>query len=220
MTTYASKQETCSNCGVSVECTILTSTNTFGSPDLDLRPAEMQRSTMRSWLQECPECGYVNGNLSSANEDAKQIIESEPYQAVENNSQLPEIARRFAKYAMLQHAAPEAAGAALIRAAWACDDVRNTGQAKLYRNEAADILLTLQPFADDEANTTIATVLVDVLRRAERFEEAKTLANSLQSFNAVNANEIVCSVLQYQCRLCDDRDTACHTIADSEQSNE
>ena len=218
MTTYGNETQTCSNCGVSVECTILNSTNTFGSPDLDLRPSEMQRSTMHNWLQECSECGYVSGDLTTSTEDAKQIVESDTYSALRAKSELPELARQFERYSLLQHADPETAAVGLIRAAWACDDADNANQGKAYRNQAADILLTLQPCPDDEENTTLAAVLVDVLRRAERFDESKELATSLQSFNAVKANEIVSSVLTYQCKLCDGRDTGCHTIADCEKT--
>lgn len=218
MTTYGSEIQTCSNCGTSVECTILNSTNAFGSPDLDLRPPEMQRSTMHNWLQECSECGYVNGNLATSTEDAKQIVESDTYTALRTNSELPELARRFERYSLLQHADSETAAVALIRAAWACDDADKVNEAKAYRNQAADVLLTLQPCRDDEESTTLATALVDVLRRAERFDEAKEMATSLQSFNAVKANAIVSSVLTYQCKLCDHRDTGCHTVADREQA--
>lgn len=36
----------CAVCGKESEQITLASTNTFGSPDLDLRPPEMKRSTM------------------------------------------------------------------------------------------------------------------------------------------------------------------------------
>ena len=214
MTTYRSETQICRVCGASVECTILNSTNEFGSPDLDLRPPEMKRSTMDTWLHECPDCGYVSGDLNRPTVGAKATMESEPYAALLADSGIPELARRFARYSLLQHADPETAGVALIRAAWACDDANDAERARAYRTRAADILLTLRPFADGEEQATLAAVLVDVLRRAERFGEAKALATELLSSRTIKANDIVASVLQYQCRLCDDGDAECHNVAE------
>jgi hypothetical protein len=125
MTTYGSEEQTCSVCGACVECTTLNSVTTFGSPDLDLRPSETRRSTMDNWLHECTECGYINSNLKHPIEDAKRIIESDPYTAIGSDSQLPRLA--------------------LLSAAWVCDDRKNSEQAKSYRDQAADILLAPQP---------------------------------------------------------------------------
>lgn len=219
MTSYGTATQTCSVCGAAVECTVLMSTNAFGSPDLDLRPPEMERSTISELLHECPQCGYINGNLSNTIEGAKETIESDRYQAIAADAELPEVASRFARFSLLHGADPEAAALALLRAAWVCDDADSTKQAKSFRNQAADILLTLQPFSDSEEQTTIATVLVDILRRAERFEEARSLAASLQEFDGLAANDIVQSVLTYQIRLCDEHDTDCHTVADCEQAD-
>ena len=215
MTTYGKDTQTCANCGAAVECTVLNSTNSFGSPDLDLRPAEMQRSTMHCWLQQCPECGYIAGDLADSIEGAGDIVGSDAYQDVLKNPDLPELARMFEGFSKLQHADPESSAMALIRAAWVCDDASHLSQAKTYRNQAAELLLPLQPVADDENNTTLAAILVDVLRRAERFHESKELATSLLPYQTVKANEILSSVLVYQCGLCDGRDTHCHTVADS-----
>ena len=146
---------------------------------------------MHNWLRECSKCGYVSGDLTAAIEDAQQILESYRYRAFNANSQLPELARRFEKYSLLQHADPETAAVALIRAAWACDDADTANESKAYRNLAVEILLTLQPCPDDEDHTTLATALVDVLRRAEGFGESTELATSLQSFSAVEASGIV-----------------------------
>jgi hypothetical protein len=219
MTTYVTETQTCGVCGAAVECTVLGSTNAFGSPDLDLRPPPMQRSTMPQWLQECPTCGYVNGDLSQTIDGARQTIESAPYIELMAQSKVPELARRFGRFALLQQADPASAGFALLRAAWACDDEQQSEQARSFRNQAADLLLTLQPFSDDEEQATIGTVLVDVLRRAERFSEAIELATALQTFAAVQQAPVILAVLQFQCGLCQNHDIACHTVDECEQSD-
>jgi endogenous inhibitor of DNA gyrase (YacG/DUF329 family) len=65
MTSYGSKTVKCSVCGQDSEQGIIMSTNSFGSMDLDMRPPEMERSSMDLWLQECPHCGYVANSLET-----------------------------------------------------------------------------------------------------------------------------------------------------------
>ena len=212
MTTYFNQPQTCAVCGNRVECSVLGSTNSFGSPDLDLRPPEMQRSTMDTWLQECPNCGFVNGNLEHSTPNAKAVLESGKYREIVADADVPELARRFARYAELNADDREKAGIALIRSAWACDDEGNAEQAAAYRSRAADLLLSLQPFDDIEERTTLGTALVDVLRRASRFAEAQALARTLRGLESVSSNQIIGAVLDYQSRLCEARDTGCRTI--------
>ena len=63
MTTMFRQKYKCAVCGTEKEFYGIASTNSFGSPDLDLRPPEMQRSTMGQWIQQCPKCGYVSGSI-------------------------------------------------------------------------------------------------------------------------------------------------------------
>jgi hypothetical protein len=46
----------CAVCGNKSVTDGLMSTNTIGPPDLDMRPAEMQRSTMGYWVDNCEKC--------------------------------------------------------------------------------------------------------------------------------------------------------------------
>ena len=80
MSTIVSEKYKCAMCGSTNEYNELASTNTFGSPDLDLRPAEMRRSTMPLWVQECPECGYVSKKVSDPSHVTREWLEFERYQ--------------------------------------------------------------------------------------------------------------------------------------------
>jgi len=64
MTTIQKRTFKCTVCGIEERYNIVFSSSTLGSPDLDLRPAEMKRSTMEFWIQECPKCGYVSKTVS------------------------------------------------------------------------------------------------------------------------------------------------------------
>lgn len=214
MTTFASDNRPCGHCGATVECTLLASTNRFGSPDLDLRPPEMERSTMHMWLQACPTCGYVAYEIEEPTPGADAVIGSASYQALINAEQIPETASRFLRYALLHPDEHEAAGNARLRAAWACDDAGAVELAQRYREEAAADLLSLRPFADDEGSVTTGVVLVDVLRRAGRHAEASELVAELQSLRSA-AQETIAAVLAFQQQRCDQADTNGYTIADA-----
>ncbi len=125
MTSFAHKVYECAICGGSVEGSILSSTKSFGSLDLDLRPPEMRSSTMDVWLQECLNCRYVNSDVSKAVNNAKAIMETDEYKSIVNDSSIPQLARRFAQYSLLQRTDVEASGIALIRAAWVSISVQN-----------------------------------------------------------------------------------------------
>ena len=215
MTTYRDEPQTCAICGKLVPCFVLDSTNSFGSPDLDLRPAEMERSTMDAWLHECPQCRYVNGDLEQSMPNAKTIVESSEYQQIANDAQIPQTARKFACFALLNADDINTSGIALIRSAWVCDDEGCSDRAVAYRSQAANLLLSMQPPEFDEHVESLATALVDVLRRALRFSEAKELAETLLSLQTESANETIGVILRYQCRLCESKDAACYTVADA-----
>ena len=65
MTTLAYEDIKCSHCGTVAEQLVCNSTNEFGARDLDLRPGEMLRSTMHTWMQSCVSCGYVAASLDT-----------------------------------------------------------------------------------------------------------------------------------------------------------
>ncbi len=215
MTTYLEQQQTCCLCGTENDCSVLGSTNSMGSPDLDLRPAPMERQTMHAWFQECKSCHYVSVDLAAESDNARTIVDSQDYQSLLANSDQPEVARRFALCSLLNAHDREIAGTALLRAAWVCDDEAKAELAKSYRSQSADTLKQLQPFEDSEEQATIGTMLVDVLRRAERFEESIKLARQLLKFKAIKRSDVMMAVVKYQLSLCESGDSTCQLVQDA-----
>ena len=72
-------ESVCYVCGKMSEQMVLVSTNQFGYPDLDLRPPEMERSTMDWWIEECPHCGYVAPDLSEKTAITKEWLNNGQY---------------------------------------------------------------------------------------------------------------------------------------------
>ncbi len=215
MTTYIEQTQVCCLCGTENDCNVLGSTNSMGSPDLDLRPAPMERGTMEFWFHECSSCHYVSVDLAGESENAKSIVDSEEYQSLLANDSLPKIARRFALCSLLNSQDREISGTALLRAAWVCDDEQNPQLAKSFRSQSADTLKKLQPFEDSEEQATTATMLIDVLRRAERFEEAIKLSNQLLKFKAVKRSEVMLAVVKYQLSLSESQSAEVHLVSDA-----
>jgi hypothetical protein len=215
MTSFATKVQTCCLCGTENECQLVESTEANGSPDLDLRPGSPERESMHAWFQECQKCHYVSVDLARESEDAKSIVDSVEYRSLISNDEIPQIARRFAACAILNPHDREIAGTALLRAAWDCDDQEQSELAKSFRSQAADLLKKLQPFEDSEDQATIGVTLIDILRRAGRFEEATKLANQLLKFKTVKRSGVMKAVVNFQLSRCEASCLDCHKVEDA-----
>lgn len=204
----------CACCGHQSRHLVMGSTNQMGSPDLDLRPPEMERSTMDCWLQECEMCHYTAPDLKAAPPaQAKYIVASAAYGAVLNDSQYPGLARRFLAYALLMdHSADQAAGLARLHAAWVCDDAGLGPQAIRCRSEAAQTLLRTKPFEDSSEAIARGTIVVDVLRRARLFDQAEKERVDLLALDS--ASGIVRDVLEFEGELIRQQDDVRYTVAD------
>lgn len=185
----------------------------MGSPDLDLRPPQMKRSTMRAWIQECPHCHYLAPELSLP-VASKTALDSAAYEALRVEARFPELARKFLGYALLTvESNPIQAGYARLRAAWDCDDARLAESATACRNAAAECFMRLKPFEDNEPGAATALVLIDVLRRAGNFEQAAGECGEL--WPSQNVAEVMRDVLKYQRVLITQRDDAAYRIEDA-----
>ncbi len=97
MTNIGKIEIECSVCGGSSDQFLLLSTNTMGAPDLDLRPAEMQRSTMHLWVVECPHCGYVANDLSNQLKISEDFLKTDKYLGCDGFKFKDDLAVKFYK---------------------------------------------------------------------------------------------------------------------------
>ncbi len=169
-------QSVCSACGALSEQTELVSTNAFGSPDLDLRPPEMQRSTMPYWVQTCSQCGFCASDIGKTMQGSRDLIAQPAYRDQLRNPDFPELANRFLCWAMIAEAEGAWADAAhaSLHAAWACDDAQLAEVANTCRLQAIDRIRA----AWDKGAKVVdggeaePVLLVDLLRRTGQFPEA------------------------------------------------
>jgi len=214
MTTLGSSETTCAICAETSEHTTIGSTNSFGSPDLDLRPPEMKRSTMAYWLQECPDCGYTAGSIDEAHSEAKAVMASEAFQTLQTGPLGGSLMGRFLKASLFAEAANDLGSAAdhALCAAWAADDAVDIEGARQHRNRSADWFLRTLNDADGSSEETIVikTRLVNILRRAARWEEANEIASELLK---QDLDPTIKSVLTFEQTAIDNQDDQAHTVA-------
>jgi len=196
------------------------STNSFGSPDLDLRPPQMQRGTMGEWIQQCPACGYVSGRIDNdPGKVTKKWLKSKAYtrsDGINFRSGLADQFYKFYKISLLNENT-ERAFFALLHAAWACDDCEDTANAVRCRSMAVPLLNQVteeltsgqgDPEEDDsDKKDNLLLIKADLLRRSGQFE---TLLSEYASRHF--ENEIMNKVLAFQLAKASEKDTACYTV--------
>jgi hypothetical protein len=213
MTTFAQKEVQCAVCGTTVEMNILASTNAMGSSDLDLRPPEMQRSTMHTWVQQCPQCGFCNGSIDDAPAGAKELVDSPDYRAQLEDERLPALARTFLCAAMVvQNEDRRSAAHSKLCAAWDCDDAELPDMASECRRGAIALLEDADELDDPSQAVLESAIVIDMLRRIGDFSLASERCEQLVS---VTTDENLLAILGFQKDLISAKDTACHSVEEA-----
>ncbi len=180
MTTLGEESFACSMCG-QISCfMVVHSTNQLGSSDLDGRPAEMARSTLRYNVQVCPHCGFVGPVISAKTPISKDFLRSPKYQAQLNDRCNPPLVNAFLCFALILESLGELgpASKACLRAAWACDDSHKFTQATECRRRCLALReQALRAKGEDvEEPIEARMVAIDIVRRAGDFERACALS--------------------------------------------
>ena len=142
----------------------------FGSSDLDTRPPEMKRSTMRAWIQRCPSCRYCSRQAATFDDQLRLFIDGPAHRSQLADASYPELASTFICAAMLSEAIGrrDDAGWAYLHAAWTLDDANKDDLARSWRGKAADVFLALlgegHTFAQQPGGSE--AIVTDCLRRA------------------------------------------------------
>lgn len=216
MTTFYKDKAIFTVCGSENEYEGIASTNMFGSLDLDTRPPEMKRSTIFTWVQRCPECGYCAVDVTEPRTGAQAVVSGEKYKNQLNDPEHPELVNSFLCQAIVDRESGDYVDAtwALIHAAWVCDDFELSVQAETCRQKAADMLTIAeaqgQQVAEEEGASTV--ILVDLLRRSGQLQKARQL---IATGRGSNTEDIIYKILDFQSTLLDRNDVSCHTVAEA-----
>lgn len=212
MTTYNQKKSKCAICGTVTEFMVLGSTNSFGSPDLDLRPPGMERETMGVWVHECPYCGYVSHDVEQLSEVTLDWLESWEYTTCDGINFQSELARRFYKYYKINmyEGKIEAAAFSALHAAWACDDNARDKENAIICRKCAIPLFDKMIKAGHENRETFMVLTADLLRRSGDFEK---LINNYSSMRF--EEDILRKVIIFELKKASVGDDACYRVADA-----
>ena len=209
MTIIRDFEKKCSVCGRTSMQPVLSSTNSWGYPDIDLRPPEMQRSTMDTWLEECPHCGYVASNLENKLEVPADLLKTDEYLTCEGKSFKSELSERFYRHYLISKAENdyESDFLSLLHCAWTCDD-NDDALAVEIRKMALKSLQKIEAQEYDEKNALIL-IEANLLRRSLQFDEViKKFKDLILEDKTQN------DIITFQIELSMNKDSDCHTVGE------
>ena len=210
MSTFYRESFTCAVCGKEDQYGVVGSTNAFGSADLDLRPPEMERSTMPAWVQQCPRCGYAAECVDRPTTVTIEFLKRPEYLSCDGIEFRSGLAARFYRQYMvgLHDNDKQTAFNALLHAAWACDDSEDSVNATACRLKSLPILTELISTETENADT-LRLMKADIMRRAGLFEELKAEYAGV-SFT----EELLNKILAFQLARAEEGDRGCYRVID------
>jgi hypothetical protein len=223
MTTVGNSTEKCLVCGNVSDHGVIMSTNSFGAADLDCRPPEMKRSTIKYSVHRCPQCGYCSWDISEEKEkisDIIDIVHSEEYQKQLNNIDFPDKANEFLCRSILEEKAGNCDSAFFnaLHAAWICDDKGNNEAAISCRNKAVSTSLSrIIPGKDiiDDEEKSQNLIIIDLLRRTGRFRDALDYIDSFREKNNYEQyNDFQKKIISLQKSLVEVKDDKIHKMSE------
>ncbi len=216
MTIIMPEDLTCAICEKESTQQVLISTNAMGHSDLDLRPPEMQRSTMHTWVQRCRSCGYCAPSIEEAIEGAETLLGEERYRKIRAKRSYPALARDFLCWSLLAENAGDLleAGWAALHAAWVLDDEGKEKVAAECRGKAADLFIQAikkrkKPCKSAGESELLVT---DILRRCGRFEDARDMG--LEGLDRM-PRSFVEKLLLFELERIKEGDTGRYTVKDA-----
>ena len=207
MTIIRKYNQTCSVCGQTSQQQVMTSTSTLDYPDLDLRPAEMKRSSMFAWLVECPHCGYVASKLENELEVSSDLLKTDAYLTCDGNDFKSDLSRQFYKHYLISKAEKDYGSEfiSLLHCAWVCDDSDDELAVEM-RKLALQSIDKIETESDAEKEN-LEIMKVDLLRRTLQFEKV------ISEFKDVLMEEkIKNDIITFQIELSMKKDSECHTV--------
>ena len=173
------------------------------APDLDMRPGEPARSTLRDWIQVCRKCGAAAPDLAALPSTARAVIESDEYRKLSTTALSETLPfRRWALICERTGDRPQQAEA-LLQAAWAADDAAAMSEPAKLREEVAALWA-------DTNDIELGLRRLDVLRRAGLFEAAAAWAATLDGWAP---DELAGKIIAFQQARIANRDIGRHLIS-------
>lgn len=206
----------CPICGAINRPGRLLSTHSFGSPDLDLRPAPDEGRLLAYMIEVCNACGYAASCLDDTpKEGAATAMASAEWKALVSTKDLPALAAAFKRAELIAHNSQEILEAVwmALRAVWVCDDERPSASSGLRRGAIARIQQAHAagtPFVAQAGGEE--ALIAELFRRAGDWSAAEEWA---KRGLGITDNPIIHSVLLFEQHLVEARDGLVHQIEEA-----
>lgn len=218
MTTFRSEKVNCAVCGAENERCIMTSTTTFGGPDLDFRPPMVEREALWMNVTVCSECGFAAQDLSVSQENAAELVRGVDYQNILKPQGKAALRGAFGAAAYLAGQAGRfsEAGWLYVYAAWASDDQQADPDAIACRESAIEQFgqaqnIKQQFCGDAEAEMLL---LIDLNRRSRHFFDAQRQCHDCLGGGISDG---VRRLIEYEALLITKKDDQCHAMSECSQ---
>ena len=173
---------TCNVCEAESEHAVTRAATEDGAPDLDTRPPETLRSTMPTWVQRCPSCGYCAPDLEASPPRAERVVKTAAYQSLLAFAGRPPLASAF-----LAASAVYEAGAAFADAGGRLAVVKpNELCLRLLKQLGVDEVITVVPLVEVPSVEYIDLAGDSAVEQAARIELVRQAHQNLSSLNDLN----------------------------------
>ena len=197
----------CGLCGKVSSQPILTSTNSMGYCDLDLRFPPMKRDTMNTWVVECPHCGYVAKKLDEKPRVGEDFVKSEAYTTCDGNQFKSNLSKIFYRNYLISKSEDnlEEEFYNILHCIWTCDDSDDILAEDMRKMAVGLIEKLLEEKFDDKLNI----VKADLLRRSRQFDRV------IEEYgNATQEDQRLKNIIRFQVGKSYLKDDGCYTIKD------
>ena len=194
----------CMHCGCENELDVAELGEVLGYPDLDSRPSVLDNQMINFGIQRCKNCQYASSDIEVKMDFDESILESDEYVDIVN-SNYPYVARSYMLASMIMESKGEYQDAAkyMLKACWVLDD---------HEQDAADERIkAANLFAQDELKDENKYIVIDLYRRAEYFEDAKDLLDSVEL--DIVPDELY-KFYDFERILIDACDSECHNVSE------
>ena len=169
----------------------------------------MQRSTMNTWINECPHCGYVASDLDGTVEISEEFLNDESYVTCEGHDFKSDLAKLFYRGYMILREENELLGEFynVLHCAWVCDDADDELACEM-RIIATDLISQLIE-QDPENKENFIVMKADLMRRSGKFNEM------IREYeNVYFENDMLNDIITFQITKATENDDGCYTIED------
>lgn len=211
MSKFQMIQSGCAICGKVSQQNVILSVSSSGYMDLDTRPASPLRNHLSDLVQMCPYCHYCNTDISlKDSEVSRDTLQMPAYSKLAANSNVDTVTKKFLLSAIIKKNFDKQrdAGFMYLYAAWSFDDLKIAGNAAKARLKAIDCF---KKHLDASNDHNCAVIVVDLLRRCKKFDEAVDTANFVLNF----AEEpLLRQILNFETELSYKKDDLVHNVGE------